>query len=122
MSITDHLTETVTDLNGVLSRFHPITLGEMDGVRLLDRLDTKFTFNRTLLTGILEEMMKDYSILDIEGRRVSRYETIYFDTPEHLFYLHHHNGKLNRYKIRFRKYVDSGDTFFEIKLKNNRDG
>jgi hypothetical protein len=30
-------------------------------------------------------------------------------------------GKLNRYKLRFRRYVDSGGlSFFEIKFKNNK--
>jgi hypothetical protein len=51
---------------------------------------------------------------------MQRYETIYFDTPGHQMYLQHHNGKLNRYKIRFRRYVDSNLGFFEIKFKNNR--
>jgi hypothetical protein len=32
-------------------------------------------------------------------------------------YLAHHNGKLNRFKIRFRKYVASNLCFLEIKYK-----
>ena len=36
------------------------------------------------------------------------------------FYLDHHNGRVNRNKIRFREYVGSGLTFLEIKLKNNK--
>jgi len=32
----------------------------------------------------------------------------------------HHNGKLNRYKIRRRSYVLSGISFLEVKFKNNK--
>ncbi|NOR86798.1 MAG: VTC domain-containing protein, partial [Bacteroidales bacterium] len=32
----------------------------------------------------------------------------------------HQNGKLNRYKIRKRKYVLTGDTFLEVKFKSNK--
>ena len=32
-------------------------------------------------------------------------------------YLAHHNGRLNRYKIRFRRYVSSNLCFLEIKYK-----
>jgi hypothetical protein len=35
-------------------------------------------------------------------------------------YLQHHNGKLNRYKIRHRTYVDSNSGFLEVKHKNNK--
>ncbi|MBL0047612.1 MAG: hypothetical protein IPP32_05870 [Bacteroidetes bacterium] len=35
-------------------------------------------------------------------------------------YIRHHNQKLNRYKIRYRKYVNSNLHFFEIKFKNNK--
>jgi len=103
-----------------LSHFEPITLEEMDNVRLLDRVDTKFTFRMEKLPLLLEQMKDDYRILEINGLRISRYETRYFDTKDFRSYLHHHNGKLNRYKIRFRKYVDSNITFFEIKLKNSK--
>jgi hypothetical protein len=32
----------------------------------------------------------------------------------------HQNGKLNRYKVRFRKYPDAKTIFIEIKFKNNK--
>jgi hypothetical protein len=34
-------------------------------------------------------------------------------------YTMHHNGRLVRQKIRVRTYLDSGDTFLEVKNKNN---
>lgn len=92
----------------------------MDSVKLLDRTDIKFMFHIELLPEILYSALKDYKVLTIAGLRYGHYETIYYDTPEYEMYTNHHNGKLNRYKIRFRRYVDSDLNFFEIKFKNNK--
>jgi hypothetical protein len=48
------------------------------------------------------------------------YDTLYFDTPDRQHYRDHHNGKLNRLKVRIRRYCDSDDAFLEIKRKNNK--
>src|SRR6476620_1200607 len=90
-----------------MNKFEPITLQEMDGVKLMDRTDTKFTFNINELDAILDEARAHYRILDIEGNRISRYKTLYFDTENFKLYNEHHSGKLNRYKIRHRTYVES---------------
>lgn len=103
-----------------LNQFNPITLQEMDGVKLMDRTDTKFTFNINELPIILEEAKNYYRILDVEGNRISRYKTLYFDTQDFDLYNEHHSGKLNRYKIRHRTYVESNIGFLEVKFKNNK--
>lgn len=90
-----------------LNQFNPITLQEMDGVKLMDRTDTKFTFNIQQLPEILEEAKEYYRILEVESNRISRYKTLYFDTEDFDLYNEHHSGKLNRYKIRHRTYVES---------------
>jgi hypothetical protein len=103
-----------------LNQFNSITLPEMDGVKLMDRTDTKFTFNINELPVILEEAKNYYRILDIQGNRISRYKTLYFDTQDFDLYNEHHCGKLNRYKIRHRTYVESNIGFLEVKFKNNK--
>jgi hypothetical protein len=103
-----------------LNIFDPITLQEMDGVKLMDRTDTKFTFNVAQLTDILTESKQHYRILDVGGNRISRYKTLYFDTQGFDLYNKHHSGKLNRYKIRHRTYVESNLGFLEVKFKNNK--
>jgi hypothetical protein len=107
-------------LQNILSRFDPVSLKEMDAVKLMDRTDTKFTFNVTQLNEILSLITNDYRILEIEGRRQSTYKTLYYDTDNFNMYLNHHNGHLNRYKIRHRTYVDSSTGFLEVKFKNNK--
>lgn len=104
----------------LLKGFNPITLAEMDSVKLLDRTDTKFIFHRSLLPHILTSIESNYRVLEIEKVRVNDYETLYFDTANLDLYLRHHSEKLNRYKVRFRKYVSSNLHFFEIKFKNNK--
>ena len=104
----------------ILQTFEPISLTEMDSVKLMDRTDTKFTFHVSQLAEILRMVHNDYRSLDIKGRRVANYKTLYYDTSGLELYTRHHNGKLNRYKIRHRTYVDSGLGYLEVKFKNNK--
>jgi len=104
----------------ILQDFEPITLEEMDAVKLMNRIDTKYVFNAGKLSAILETIKKEYRVLEVNGVRSTHYETLYFDLENHGLYLQHHNGKANRVKIRCRRYVDSDLSFFEIKIKNNK--
>lgn len=108
------------EISSVLNKFQPISLKEMDDVALLDRTDTKFTFSDKLLDTFLSELQPDYRVLEVEGNRSTSYETLYYDTKNFDFYLLHHNQKLNRFKARFRKYVESNLVFFEVKFKSNK--
>jgi hypothetical protein len=110
----------MSDLNSILRSFAPITLQEMDSVKLMDRTDTKFVFRRSQLSEILEQLTNDYRVLDVNGNRISRYESLYFDTKNFDLYHSHHRGRPSRFKIRFRKYVESELNFFEVKFKNNK--
>jgi hypothetical protein len=107
-------------LENDLKNFESISLEEMDSVKLLDRTDTKFVLRLDQLLWVLQEIKNEYRILEIDGIRMSRYETLYYDTPDFQLYHKHQNKKLNRYKIRMRKYVDSDLNYFEIKFKNNK--
>ncbi len=100
--------------------FEPISLTEMDEVKLLNRMDTKYTFSLQHLPLLLQELRADYRLLQIGDKRCTSYETLYFDTEDYHFYTQHHNGKQNRYKVRMRQYIGSGLHYFEIKFKNNK--
>jgi hypothetical protein len=106
--------------NEVLKIFPSITLKEMDGVKLMNRTDTKYIFPIGYFQKVMEEIKDDYRILEIENKRLCRYETLYYDTATYELYRQHHSGKLNRYKIRHRTYVDSHTGFLEVKFKNNK--
>lgn len=100
-----------------LSLYNSIRLTDLEQVKLLNRVDTKYVFHVGDLEEILLELKDEYSVLEIDGRKVHAYETLYFDTPDFLLYKFHHNGKINRLKVRYRRYADTGLTFFEVKYK-----
>ena len=100
-----------------LNSFEPITLLEMDRVKLMNRVDTKFAFSVTEFLQLLPELKSHYRILEIEGTRTPFYESLYLDDSEFTFFRDHHNGRTNRFKVRFRKYVESNLVFLEIKHK-----
>lgn len=110
----------MSNIQSLIKQFNPITLSEMDSVKLMNRTDTKFTFKSEHLLDILSRMVDFYHILEIDGKRIQDYRSLYYDTKERKFYLDHHNQRVNRNKIRFREYVGSGLIFMEIKLKNNK--
>lgn len=107
-------------LNDILYAFEPITLADTDRVSLADRHDTKYLFHLSQLPLLLGRLQAHYTILDINHRRTAAYETLYYDTPDLQMYRSHHNGQLNRYKIRHRTYRDSGAGFLEVKFRNNK--
>jgi SPX domain protein involved in polyphosphate accumulation len=57
--------------------------------------------------------------LEVGGRRLQHYQTLYFDTQDMSLYQQHHSDRRNRYKVRERVYVDSDLAFLEIKHKVN---
>ena len=97
----------------------PISLDEMSGIKLMNRTDTKFVTSKAKLAELLELTQGKYFAQQIDGLRIANYRTTYWDTPGHLFYLEHHNGRQPRQKIRIRTYMDSAMTLLEVKTKNN---
>jgi hypothetical protein len=107
-------------LNSILSKFNPVSLDEIDEVKLMNRIDRKYWFHISQLNELLEKIIPFYDILEINGKRLMEYQSVYFDTADNYMYLKHHNRKLNRYKVRRRTYRTTNDDFFEIKLKTNK--
>jgi len=103
-----------------IKKFEPISLEEMDKVKLMNRTDTKYWFHTDHLQYLLENVQDSYYILTMFHEVALPYSTIYYDTHTNGMYTAHHNGKLNRYKIRRRNYVLSGISFLELKFKNNK--
>lgn len=104
-----------------LSGFDGISLGELDhsDARLLERRERKFLMTLGQCTELITGLSGSYRVLEIDRSRMGRYETIYYDTDTFLTYLQHHNGKGNRFKVRFRHYFSSDETYLEIKEKRN---
>ena len=107
----------------ILSALEPIpsiTLAEMDGVKLLNRIDTKYLTDEATLARVLNDAEKEgYRALEVDGTKISPYNSVYFDTAELRMFQDHHNRHLTRQKVRTRVYVNSQETFLEIKRKRN---
>ena len=105
-------------IDNIITSFDPIALDEMDSVKLMNRVDTKFVITRQQLIQILPQLRDDYRMLEIKGLRTPQYESEYYDSKSFGFYIDHHRKKINRFKVRFRKYVESNLVFLEVKHKN----
>ena len=106
-------------VENIVKEFEQIGLNEMDKVQLMNRVDTKFVFTQNHLIKILPSLIKHYYILQVKGTLISKYESLYYDYENLDFYFNHHRKKLDRYKIRYRKYLSSDITFLEVKHKKN---
>ena len=108
------------NINSYLDKFNSVSLDEVKNVKLMHRMDQKFVFQINDLSDLLTKLHSSYNVLEVDGEKVQTYKTLYFDTKDKLFFLQHHNSRVNRNKVRFREYVGSGLVFLEVKLKNNK--
>ena len=110
---------TRPEIEALLERMQPVTLGEMDSIKLMNRIDTKYVTTESVLEEILAEVVEGYRVLVTDNLRTGGYDTLYYDTPGREMYMAHRNGHLNRQKVRTRTYLNSGISFLEVKRKNN---
>jgi len=106
-------------MKDLLATYRPISLEEMKGIKLMNRIDTKFVTSVSKLMQLLAMARDRYRVQETGGLRLIPYSTLYFDTPDLQMYTIHHGGRLPRQKVRIRSYVASGLSFLEVKTKNN---
>jgi len=105
------------DTAALIDRFAPITLKEMDSVKLQNRVDTKYVLSERQLPALLQALSAHYRVLEVDGKRGTRYRSLYFDTADLKHYRDHHNKRTFRSKVRFREYLGSGLVYLEVKRK-----
>jgi VTC domain len=81
------------------------------------RLERKYLVAAAEFVRLAVRLEGELEALDIDGRRSFAYESNYFDTPSLLTYREHLAGCSDRFKLRTRSYLDSGETMFEVKLE-----
>ena len=119
-TISSRDNELSASVVSVLAQFGSYQLTDLKKANLMNRVDSKFMLPMSFLPTLLSQLTNDYKVLDIDGKRCFTYQNQYLDTPEMDLYTEHHNGKLNRYKVRQRRYVDTATEYLEVKLKNNK--
>jgi hypothetical protein len=84
------------------------------------RVDRKYLVSADVFGRFAEAVADRLAVLEVGGRRVFRYESVYFDSAElTAFHLHAH-GRRRRFKVRTRSYLDSGECMLEVKTVGGR--
>ena len=110
----------IDSITPLVKHFPNYALNDLSKANLMNRIDIKYLVPLSFLPTLLAQLQSCYSVLEIDGHRVFTYENLYFDTDDFQFYQMHHNGKLNRFKVRHRKYIETQTNFLEVKFKNNK--
>jgi hypothetical protein len=106
-------------LEDLLSALRPISLSALDErAALLRRVDHKYVAERDTLAALIERLGDDHDVLEIDGRRVFAYDTVYLDTEDLRCFRDHVEDVRPRFKARTRCYLDAGDCVFEVKVKH----
>ncbi len=107
-------------ISHILSDYQSVTLQEMQQVRLMNRIDTKYVVSVEQAYAFFRLARATYRVQEIRGRYMPRYHTLYWDTENKAMFHAHQLGRRVREKIRMRTYVDTGSSFLEVKNKNNK--
>lgn len=103
------------------AEFAPVCLDELVAeAALLTRVDRKYLLPESDAAEILAALDAGTRVLEIDGRRDFAYDSVYFDTADHLAYRLTAQRRRRRFKLRTRTYVDTGGSFLELKTKSGR--
>jgi len=90
-----------------------------DRAALQMRVDRKYIVSHETLEQLFSQLGDDFRALEIDGERLQRYDSVYFDTADLTSYKEHLQGRRKRFKCRTRLYGESA-CFFDLKLKGKR--
>jgi len=86
-------------------------------LRLMRRLDSKFTLPRAQLPVLLAGLADRFAVLTAAGEYAARYVTVYFDTEQGHFLRDHLRGRRPRHKLRVRHYAERRLSSLEVKSR-----
>jgi VTC domain len=99
----------------------PIDLEELtERASLQTRIDRKYVIPSDKVDALLHGIEAGARVLEIGGERDFAYESVYFDTPDLASYHLAARGRRRRFKVRRRTYLDSGESFVEVKTRGGR--
>ena len=101
--------------------FEPVSLDELvSEAALMRRIDRKYLLPAGDAASAVAELDPRTRALEIDGQRDFAYDSVYFDTADHLAYRLTAQKRRRRFKLRTRSYLDTGGCFLEVKTKNGR--
>ena len=96
-----------------------LTLDEVnEKAALQTRVDRKYVVQPQAWGNVLASLDGALSVLEIDGRRVFRYSSTYYDTSELDSFRDAARGRPHRYKVRTRHYLDTGSRAIEVKTRS----
>jgi hypothetical protein len=108
------------DIEALVGGYESVGLEAAASAALMRRTDTKFLLSLEEAGAALAALAGDYFVLEVAGRRVRRYRSLYFDTEDLALYRQHHAGRPFRAKVRSREYVETRQPFLELKRRTKR--
>lgn len=107
--------------HGAVAGLGSVDLAEvLDTAALQDRVDRKYLLDVSTAERVLDAVSVDHRVLEVDGRRVQAYSTVYFDSPDLTCHRQHLQGRRRRWKARTRRYLGSDLTRLELKTKGLR--
>lgn len=111
-------TEAVEQIIGLLPGIDLPTL-ELEAA-LLTRVDRKYVVPVSTFERLVTSLDDGWRALEIDDRRSFGYDSTYFDTDDLYTFRAHLQRRRRRFKVRVRRYVDSGTCMLEVKRKGLR--
>lgn len=112
----------MVDVTGAESRFahlRPVGLSQIEfAAALRRRVDRKYLLTDQSVADLVSSLDESTRVLEVDGSRSLRYQTVYFDTPDRDLYLASARSRPQRFKVRTRSYLDSGIAFIEVKMRD----
>ena len=104
-----------------LDRFAGVDLdGLVAEAALMTRVDRKYVVTRDAAARVVGTLDAGIRVLDMDGVRAFRYESVYFDTPDLLSFRMAAQPRRRRFKLRTRTYLDTRTAFLEVKTRGAR--
>ncbi len=96
-----------------------VSLEELDATAaMLTRMDRKYVVEPGHGAEVLDSLDVPLKVLEIDGRRSFRYESVYYDTEDLQMYRDAAHRRPRRTKVRTRRYVDTGGVAIEVKERS----
>lgn len=109
------------DIDRIVAAQPTINLEELlEVAALLNRTDRKYIVTAAQLEALIAALAGDIRVLLVDGMRTFRYESMYFDTPDRDSYRAAAHRRRRRFKVRTRSYLDSEQTYLEVKVRDAR--
>ena len=103
-----------------VDRLPTVSLAELnEQAALLTRVDRKYVIATAELDAALTGI-PGLRVLEIDGRRASRYESTYLDTVDLDSWTSSAHQRRRRWKVRTRVYADTGECWLEVKTRGRR--